>query len=385
MCASGTIPEKNLLAAYEQSSIIKTMQPLKKHITALLADVEAAFTRLALDEKTAQLAAIETELAGADVWQDNSNAQAKSKQQASLQKQIEPWQRLKKQLLELNELADLDDQTLLKECESQLETLEKTFHKLKKDLQFSGEYDSHGVIMRISAGVGGTDAQDWAEMLERMYLRFAEKNDYTATIIERSVGEEAGLKTSVLEISGPFAYGKLQSEHGVHRLVRLSPFNSDNLRQTSFALVEILPDIDTPDKVKLDDKDLKIDVYRAGGHGGQSVNTTDSAVRITHLPTGLTVAIQNERSQLQNRETALKIIRSKLAQLQLEQHAESIAELKAGESANWGSQIRNYVLHPYTMVKDTRTKYQETDAAGVLDGKIDGFITAYLDKLVQKA
>lgn len=361
------------------------MQPLKKHITALLADVEAAFTRLALDEKTAQLAAIETELAGADVWQDNINAQAKSKQQANLQKQIEPWQHLQKQLLELNELADLDDQALVKECETQLETLEKTFHKLKKDLQFSGEYDSHGVIMRISAGVGGTDAQDWAEMLERMYLRWAEKNDYAATIIERSAGEEAGLKTSVLEISGPFAYGRLQSEHGVHRLVRLSPFNSDNLRQTSFALVEILPDIDTPDKVKLDDKDLKIDVYRAGGHGGQSVNTTDSAVRITHMPTGLTVAIQNERSQLQNRETALKIIRSKLAQLQLEQRAESIAELKAGESANWGSQIRNYVLHPYTMVKDTRTKYQETDAAGVLDGKIDGFITAYLDKLVQKA
>jgi peptide chain release factor 2 len=234
--------------------------------------------------------------------------------------------------------------------------------------------------MRLSAGVGGTDAQDWAEMLERMYLRWAEKNEYEASIIERSAGEEAGLKTSVLEISGPFAYGKLKAEHGVHRLVRLSPFNSDNLRQTSFALVEILPQIDTPEKIVIDDKDLKIDVYRAGGHGGQSVNTTDSAVRVTHLPTNLVVAIQNERSQLQNRETALKILRSKLAQLQLEQHAANTAELKASESANWGSQIRNYVLHPYTMVKDTRTKYEDRDAGSVLDGKIDGFIEAYLDK-----
>jgi peptide chain release factor 2 len=178
---------------------------------------------------------------------------------------------------------------------------------------------------------------------------------------------------------GGYAYGRLKSEHGVHRLVRLSPFNSDNLRQTSFALVEVLPQIDAPDEVLIDDKDLKIDVYRAGGHGGQSVNTTDSAVRVTHLPTGIVVAIQNERSQLQNKETALKILRSKLAQLQLEQHAANVSDLQAGESANWGSQIRNYVLHPYTMVKDTRTKYEERDASSVLDGKIDGFITAYLE------
>ncbi len=361
------------------------MQPLKKHIENLLRDVEAAFGRLDLDKKIIQLGEIDAELAGADVWQDNLNAQAKSKQQAHLKKLVGPWQNLQNQLLELSELADLEDQALTKECEAQLKSLEKEFIKLKKDLQFSGEYDSHNVIMRLSAGVGGTDAQDWAEMLERMYLRWAEKNDYQAAVIERSPGEEAGVKTSLIEIFGPYAYGKLQSEHGVHRLVRLSPFNSDNLRQTSFALVEILPDIDTPDQVVLDDKDLKVDVYRAGGHGGQSVNTTDSAVRITHLPTGLAVAIQNERSQLQNRETALKILRSKLVQLQLEQHARSISELKAGESANWGSQIRNYVLHPYTMVKDTRTKHEERDAANVLSGKIDGFITAYLDKLVQKA
>lgn len=216
-------------------------------------------------------------------------------------------------------------------------------------------------------------------MLERMYLRFAEKSGMTTAIVERSTGEEAGIKSSVIEVSGAFAYGTLKSEHGVHRLVRLSPFNSDNLRQTSFALVEVLPQIDAPEEVVIDEKDLKIDVYRAGGHGGQSVNTTDSAVRVTHLPTNIVVAIQNERSQLQNRETAMKILRGKLAQLKLEQHAADISELRAGESANWGSQIRNYVLHPYTMVKDTRTKHEDRDAQAVLDGKLDEFIDAFLE------
>ncbi len=235
------------------------------------------------------------------------------------------------------------------------------------------------MILRISAGVGGTDAQDWAEMLERMYLRWAEKAGMGANTVERSSGDEAGVKTSVIEVSGPFAYGRLRGEHGVHRLVRLSPFNSDNLRQTSFAQVEVLPKIDQPTEVKLADKDLKVDVYRAGGHGGQSVNTTDSAVRVTHLPTGIVVAIQNERSQLQNKETALRILRSKLAQLQMEQHTETVDDLKAGKSAEWGDQIRNYVLHPYTLAKDTRTKYEDRDVSSVLDGKIDGFIDAYLE------
>jgi peptide chain release factor 2 len=274
---------------------------------------------------------------------------------------------------------ELGDDSLLPEFQMQITALQTEFEERKKELLFSGNYDDHNAIIRITAGVGGTDAQDFAEMLERMYLRWAEKAGMQTSMIERSTGDEAGIKTSVIEMTGPYAYGRLRSENGVHRLVRLSPFNSDNLRQTSFALIEVLPQIDAPDEVVIDDKDLKIDVYRAGGHGGQSVNTTDSAVRITHLPTNIVVAIQNERSQLQNKETALKILRSKLAQLQLEQHAESISDLQAGESANWGSQIRNYVLHPYTMVKDTRTKYEERDAAGVLDGKIDGFMTAYLE------
>ena len=186
-------------------------------------------------------------------------------------------------------------------------------------------------------------------------------------------------------VRGTYAYGWLKSEHGVHRLVRLSPFNADNLRQTSFALVEIMPEIAAPDEVQIAGKDLRIDIYRSGGNGGQGVNTTDSAVRITHIPTGITVAIQNERSQIQNKETALKILKSRLAQMQLEQHAETLADLRAGESASWGAQIRNYVLHPYTLVKDTRTKYEDRDAAGVLDGKIDGFMSAYLTWVADSA
>jgi peptide chain release factor 2 len=212
-----------------------------------------------------------------------------------------------------------------------------------------------------------------------MYLRWAEKAGMTVELIERATGEEAGIKNATYSVRGLYAYGKLRGEHGVHRLVRLSPFNSDNLRQTSFALVEAMPEIDAPDEVEIDDKDLKIDVYRSGGHGGQSVNTTDSAVRITHLPTNTVVAIQNERSQLQNKETAMKILRGKLAQMRMEQHAETLADLRAGESASWGAQIRNYVLHPYTMVKDARTKHETRDAAGVLDGKLDEFIDTYLE------
>lgn len=355
------------------------MQPLQKRITNLQSDIDVAYKRLAIDEKLLQVEELEAEMARPEIWNNPSNAQAKSKQLAALNATTEPWHTLKAQVDDMRELMDMGDDSLLPEFEAQILAFEDEFARMKKDLLFSGEYDDHNVILRLSAGVGGTDAQDFTEMLERMYLRWAEKSGMDAVVVERSPGEEAGVKTSVIEITGPFAYGKLRSENGVHRLVRLSPFNSDNLRQTSFALVEILPQIDTPDEVRIDDKDLKIDVYRAGGHGGQSVNTTDSAVRITHLPTGIVVAIQNERSQLQNKETALKILRSKLAQLQLEQHTEDIADLQAGESANWGSQIRNYVLHPYTLVKDTRTKYEEKDPASVLDGKIDGFITAYLE------
>lgn len=355
------------------------MQPLQKRIALLQNDIQLAYDQLAIDDKRLQLQALDQEMARPEIWNNPVHAQEKSKQQAALSAMVEPWETLAAQTADIVELMELGDATLLPEFEAQITALETEFRERKKELLFSGKYDDHNAIVRITAGVGGTDAQDFAEMLERMYLRWAEKSKMSTKQVERSTGEEAGIKTSVIEITGAYTYGKLRGEHGVHRLVRLSPFNSDNLRQTSFALVEVLPQIDTPEAVVIDDKDLKIDVYRSGGHGGQSVNTTDSAVRVTHLPTGIVVAIQNERSQLQNRETAMKILRSKLAQLQVEQHADSLSDLKAGESANWGSQIRNYVLHPYTLVKDTRTKYEEKDPSAVLGGKIDGFIQSYLE------
>ena len=361
------------------------MQPLQKRIEALQAGIIKALDNLAILDKERKLAELDSELAVPEVWHNPSHAQDISKQAAALRTLVEPWRTLSTQATDIAELMQLGDDSMQSEFEAQIDAMEHEFNKRKKDLLFNGEYDDHNAILRITSGVGGTDAQDWAEMLERMYLRWCEKNHMKTVSVERSAGEEAGIKTSVVEVNGVFAYGKLRSEHGVHRLVRLSPFNSDNLRQTSFALVEVLPQIDAPDEIKIDDNDLKIDVYRAGGHGGQSVNTTDSAVRVTHLPTGIVVAIQNERSQLQNRETAMKLLRSKLAQLKLEQHAENLQDLQAGESANWGSQIRNYVLHPYTLVKDTRTKHESKDAKGVLDGKIDEFIDSYLDSALDKS
>ena len=355
------------------------MQPLKKQIAELLERVHQAFDSLHIDAKAEELSAVDEQLADSNVWANVERAQMLSKESANLRAQVEPWQILKAQVADLQELLDLGDESMVEEIGGQVVALERDYELLRKDLLFQGEYDSHNVILKLSSGAGGTDAQDWTEMLERMYLRWCERSNMKTELIERSSGEEAGIKSVSYSISGPYAYGKLKGEHGVHRLVRLSPFNADSLRQTSFALVEAMPQIDAPDEIILDDKDLKIDVYRSGGHGGQSVNTTDSAVRVTHLPTGTVVAIQNERSQIQNKETALKILRSKLAQLQLEQHADTLADLRAGESASWGAQIRNYVLHPYTLVKDTRTKHETRNVQDVLDGEIDEFITAYLE------
>jgi peptide chain release factor 2 len=360
--------------------IVRAMQPLIKRLNDLQPQIDAALLRLAIDDKQLQIADLEAQLATSEIWNNPADAQMKSKLVAGLRSMVDPWLTIHAQTSDMVELMGLGDDSLLSEFEGQIDALETEFAALRKDLLFDGDYDDHNAILRLSAGAGGTDAQDWTEMIERMYLRWAEKSGMMTRTIERSAGEEAGVKSVVIEVAGAFAYGKLRSENGVHRLVRLSPFNSDNLRQTSFALVEVLPQIDTPDEVAIDDKDLKIDVYRAGGHGGQSVNTTDSAVRITHIPTGIVIAIQNERSQLQNRETAMKLLRSKLAKMLLDQHTSSIVELQAGESANWGSQIRNYVLHPYTLVKDTRSKHETNNAQGVLDGDLDPFMTAYLEQ-----
>lgn len=343
--------------------------------------VEADFKSLELDQAELRLKEIETRQSEPDFWQDQAKAQSLSQEGAKLSGRLSPWQELILSINESLELLSLEDPSIEKSLLDNLEVCQQKYQALKKELMFSDPFDSHDVILSIYAGAGGTDAQDWAAMLERMYLRFCEKSSgFKAVILDRSSGEEAGIKSLSMEVSGPMAYGRLKSENGVHRLVRLSPFNADNLRQTSFARVEIVPKIDQPEELVLDDKDLKIDVYRAGGHGGQSVNTTDSAVRVTHLPTGISVAIQNERSQLQNKETALTILRSKLAQLQLEQHQETLAEIKGpNEQAAWGNQIRNYVMHPYSMVKDTRTKYETSNVSSVLDGEIEPFIEAYLE------
>lgn len=354
------------------------MQPLKKRIADLLDAVNGGYHSLEIEAKAIELEAIDKQLSDANVWANPERAQLLAREAASLKSQIDPWQILRSQAQDIQELLDLGDDSMLSEFEQQITALEAEYAERRKELLFSEPYDDHAAVVKLSSGAGGTDAQDWTEMLERMYLRWAEKSDMQTELVERLSGEEAGIKNATYIMRGPYAYGKLRSEHGVHRLVRLSPFNADNLRQTSFALVEVMPEIDAPDEVKIDEKDLKIDVYRSGGHGGQSVNTTDSAVRVTHLPTGTVVAIQNERSQIQNKETALKILRGKLAQMQAEQHAETLADLRAGESASWGNQIRNYVLHPYTLVKDTRTKYEVKDAKSVLDGSINGFIETYL-------
>lgn len=355
------------------------MQDQQNKLQELKKQIDDAMQNLDIAGKQAELASLKTQSESADFWKDNKVAQGVMQKIAGLEEQTSSWQELKHTASELQELVDLNDDSLKPDIEKQTELLQRKFEAKQHELAYSGPYDRGNAILSFYAGAGGTDAQDWAQMLLRMYTRFAEKSGYKAVLLDESSGDEAGIKSATLEIKGNLAYGKLKGEAGVHRLVRLSPFNSDNLRQTSFAKVEVLPEIDTPEQMPLDDKDLRIDVFRAGGHGGQSVNTTDSAVRVTHLPTNITVSIQNERSQIQNKQTALTILRSKLATLQIEQHKETIAELKGPDQANeWGSQIRNYVLHPYKQVKDLRTKHETTDVDKVLDGNIDEFIEANL-------
>lgn len=356
-------------------------EALSEKLQKLQNNLKTAWEKLSLDEKISELDQLESEVSEPEIWLNPDHAKTQNEKLARLTEEIAPWKLLRAQTEDLSELLDLCDKDLADELSEQLDALEHNFKGLQQSLKFNGKFDHNDAILRITAGVGGTEAMDWASMLERMYLRWANRKKMKVTNIERSVGEEAGIKTAVYEIKGPSTYGLLKSEHGVHRLVRLSPFNADNLRQTSFALVEVLPVIKVDDEIKINDKDLRIDVYHSGGHGGQSVNTTNSAVRITHLPTNTVVAIQNERSQLQNKEKAMEILRGKLAQMQQEQHAESLDKLRAGESAKWGQQIRNYILQPYKLVKDTRTKHENRDPESVLDGKIDDFIEAYLNNL----
>lgn len=357
------------------------MQELTNGINSLSKDINKSYDKLEINKSVAVLNRLESISREHDFWQNNQKAQQTMKKIASLQNKVRPWQQLKSQISDLIELDKLNDDSLTADIAKSFKLIQANYDELKKQLLFMGEYDDRDVILSIYAGAGGTDAQDWASMLLRMYTRWAESQKGITTMIDQSSGDEAGIKSVTISIENiPFVFGKLKSEHGVHRLVRLSPFNSDNLRQTSFAKVDIIPKIEDAEEINIDEKDLKIDVFRAGGHGGQSVNTTDSAVRITHIPTGVSVSIQNERSQIQNKETALTILRSRLAQLQLEQHKNKISELKGPkQSVEWGSQIRNYVLHPYKQVKDLRSSFETSDPEKILGGYLDEIIQVNLD------
>jgi len=356
------------------------MQELAKRLNGLEGEFLQVYEKLEIAEKLKKLQALETEVAEPEIWKDVARATEMNQELARLQDEVQPWELLKTQIADMKEMISLADEDLKEEIAGQITGMESELVELKKVLRFKGKYDPGDAILRITSGAGGTEAMDWAGMLERMYLRFCEKQGFKVLCLERVTGEEAGIKTVVYEVSGKNAYGWLKSEHGVHRLVRLSPFNANNLRQTSFALVEVLPVIKAETGVEIDAKDLRVDVYRSGGHGGQGVNTTDSAVRITHLPTNTVVTIQNERSQIQNREKAMEILRGKLAQMQMEQQAETLADLRAGESAGWGQQIRNYVLQPYKLVKDTRTGFESKEPDKVLNGDLEGFVEAYLEQ-----
>jgi peptide chain release factor 2 len=291
------------------------------------------------------------------------------------------WRGIAKQLVDLSELLTLaeEDSAMEQDVLQELEEAASTLDGIELEMAFNGEYDSRNAILSIHAGAGGTESQDWAEMLLRMYLRWAERSGYQAEILDTSSGEEAGIKSAVIAISGEHAYGYLKSEHGVHRLVRLSPFDADHARHTSFALVEVIPEAEADVDVKIAAEDLKIEVFRSSGPGGQHMQKTSSAVRMTHLPTGLAVSCQSERSQHQNKAIALRILESRLLELELKKQAAEKAKLKGERiDAGWGNQIRSYVLHPYKMVKDHRTDYQTGNPEEVLEGALGDFLIAYL-------
>lgn len=318
-----------------------------------------------------------------DFWQDQDQAKIVSQKSENLKLVVKQWEDISQGINDTLELAGVAEKeaefSIQKELTKELNRLSKEFEKLEFLVLFSQKYDSNDVILSIHAGAGGVEAQDWAAMLLRMYLRYCEKKNFVTKIIDESRGSEAGIKSITVEISGYYAYGNLKSEAGVHRLVRISPFDAEKMRHTSFALVEVLPELSEADQVKIKDEDLKIETMKSSGHGGQGVNTTDSAVRITHVPSGLVVKCQNERSQLQNRKTALKLLHAKLAKLQDAAQGKELAKIRGDVlAAEWGNQIRSYVLQPYKMVKDHRTSFETSDPDAILDGELDNFIESYL-------
>jgi peptide chain release factor 2 len=328
-----------------------------------------------------QTAALEARMGAPGFWDDPETAAKVNSEYARAQRKLETYTALEAETADLDGLAELseEDPELAAELEGSLPAIEARLAKLEEERMFTGDYDAGDALVTVNAGAGGTDAQDWAEMVLRMLMRWAERRGFAVELLEASAGEEAGIKSATFKASGENAYGLYSAEKGVHRLVRLSPFDSANRRQTSFAGVEVAPVVEEAGDLEIEDDDLQIDTYRASGAGGQHVNKTDSAVRITHKPSGIVVQCQNERSQSSNRATAMAMLRSKLIEAEERRRKEEIArERGEAQDVNFGSQIRSYVLHPYTMVKDHRTDFEVGNAAGVLDGDLDGFVGAYL-------
>jgi peptide chain release factor 2 len=334
-----------------------------------------------LPAKEQEIQEIELASSEPDFWNDSENAQRVMQRLGSLKFQVDHWHTLRRQASDLSELVELAnvDEALHAEISEETERLVRHLEQLELTLLLTGPFDEQNALLAIHAGTGGVDAQDWADMLLRMYLRWASNSGFQSSILDLAEGEEAGIKSVTIEIRGPNAYGYVKGEAGTHRLVRLSPFDTAHRRHTAFALVEVLPEVEDNDEIRINDDDLRIDTYRASGAGGQHVNKTSSAVRITHLPTGIVVTCQNERSQLQNRESAMKILRGRLSERALREREEEQSKLKGDHvAAGWGNRIRSYVLHPYTMVTDHRTEYSTGNIQAVLSGEIDPFIEAYL-------
>jgi len=301
------------------------------------------------------------------------------KQLSSLREEVESWHGLLQRVLDALELAQLEDESLRAELETETQTIEKDVAEREFFAMFSGKHDRGDALLAIHAGAGGTDSQDWAEMLQRMYLRWAELHGFATDVLDFTEGEEAGIKSVTIAVNGRYAFGNLHAEKGVHRLVRLSPFDAAHRRHTSFALVEVLPQVEDDDEIVINPDELRIDVYRSSSAGGQNVQKNATAIRITHLPSGLVVTCQNERSQTQNRENALRVLKARLLELKQQAQVEQLAELRGEfKKVEWGSQIRSYVLHPYQMVKDHRTDFETGNTTAVLNGEIDSFIAAYL-------
>jgi peptide chain release factor 2 len=346
-------------------------------INSTLSSIEKV---LRLDEMQAQVAELEVLASAPDLWDDQANAQLVTGKLSVLQADIGRIRNLRSRVDDVQvlwEMGDAEsDQGILDEANAELISLEKSIGELEVRTLLSGEYDHREALVSIRSGAGGVDAADWAEMLQRMYLRYCERHGWATDVYETSYAEEAGIKSTTFAVKAPFAYGTLSVEQGTHRLVRISPFDNQSRRQTSFAEVEVIPVVEQTDSVEIPDDDLRVDVYRSSGPGGQGVNTTDSAVRLTHIPTGIVVSCQNERSQLQNKATAMAVLQAKILERTRQEEQAKINALKGDTSGSWGNQMRSYVLHPYQMVKDIRTEVETGNTSAVLDGDIDQFIEA---------